>query len=389
MPRSGAGVMAWPAGTNAVTNTPISSVAYNAFLADLLADENAPRPVSAGGTGEDNVSDAFAALSPTTTQGDIIKRGAATDERLGVGIVGALLGSNGTDPLWRVPLDAFNDIKQAASESATGAIGIASEAENAARTNALEAVVPKYNPLPSGFIFGCTLSNGTDATNDIDIAAGKARDSADATNILATAITKRLDAAWAVGTNQGGRDTGSIANTTYHVWLIKRTDGTVVDVLFSTSATAPTMPTDYTFKRRIGSIVRSGATILGFDQIGDEFLLLVPVQDEDRANPGTSAVTVTTTVPTGVKVQANVSLSLLSDGGEDRFLLITSPDQTNTAATNNLYDVHAGSAAHLNSVAMLVRTNTSGQIRYRVDSSSSGTSVNILTHGWVDTRGRV
>ncbi len=59
-----------------------------------------------------------------------------------------------------------------------------------------------------------TLSNNADATNDIDIAVGEAA-SDGATPFLmtlASSITKRLDAAWSVGTGNGGLDTGSIAN---------------------------------------------------------------------------------------------------------------------------------------------------------------------------------
>lgn len=62
MPRSGLGVMSWPAGTAAISNDPISSTYYNAFLADLLADLNAARPVSAGGTGGTTAATARAAL---------------------------------------------------------------------------------------------------------------------------------------------------------------------------------------------------------------------------------------------------------------------------------------------------------------------------------------
>ncbi|MBT1155730.1 hypothetical protein J1C56_09010 [Aminobacter anthyllidis] len=51
MPRNGSGVMSWPPNTNGVPNTTVSSTRYNAFLADLLADLNAARPVTAGGTG--------------------------------------------------------------------------------------------------------------------------------------------------------------------------------------------------------------------------------------------------------------------------------------------------------------------------------------------------
>ena len=46
----------------------------------------------------------------------------------------------------------------------------------------------------------------------------------------------------------------AIANTDYYVYLIKRVDTDVVDAIFSASATAPTLPTNYTLFRRIGSI---------------------------------------------------------------------------------------------------------------------------------------
>src|SRR3990172_7208651 len=162
-----------------------------------------------------------------------------------------------------------------------------------------------------GLLHGLTLSsNVTDATNDIDIAAGTARDSTDVTNVLAGALTKRLDAAWAVGTNQGGLDTGSIANTTYHIWLIKRSDTGVVDALFSTSASAPTMPASYNYKRRIGSIMRVGGAIVTFVQTGDYFRRKASILDIDVSNPGTGAVTRTLSVPTGIKIKALMNLRL-------------------------------------------------------------------------------
>lgn len=50
MPRAG-GIYSPPPGTDGVPNTPIESAKYNAFVADITADQNAPRPITAGGTG--------------------------------------------------------------------------------------------------------------------------------------------------------------------------------------------------------------------------------------------------------------------------------------------------------------------------------------------------
>ena len=118
---------------------------------------------------------------------------------------------------------------------------------------------------PPGHLQGLTLSNnGSDATNDIDIAVGSARSSDDVANIdLASALTKQLDAAWAVGTNAGMLATGvAVTNTTYYLWLIKRPDTGVVDFAADTSSTGANIAANtnaaYTLKRLIGTVVRAG-----------------------------------------------------------------------------------------------------------------------------------
>lgn len=105
--------------------------------------------------------------------------------------------------------------------------------------------------------------DGTDFVNDVVIQPGKARDDADTVNMeLTTQVTKRLDAAWAFGDMQGGLDTGArAANTWYYMWLIKRVDTGVTDILFSTSNSAPTMPANYTKKRLIGEFKTNATNI--------------------------------------------------------------------------------------------------------------------------------
>src|SRR3990172_1389967 len=124
--------------------------------------------------------------------------------------------------------------------------------------------------LPRGYIDGLILSNSAgDPTNDIDISAGVCRDISNTYNLArTTTLMKKLDEAFSEGSGFGGLDTGSIANTTYHVFLIKRSDTGAVDALYSTSATAPSMPANYDSKRRIGSIVRTGGAIKAFVQDG-------------------------------------------------------------------------------------------------------------------------
>lgn len=247
--------------------------------------------------------------------------------------------------------------------------------------------------LPRSYLAGYGLTNnGVDATNDIDIAVGTARDSTNAQDItLASALTKQLDAAWAVGTNAGGLDTGAIGNNTYHVWAIKRSDTGVVDALFSLSASAPTMPTNYDYKRRIGSIIRAAGAIISFSQNGSHFYR-ASVLDIDVTNPGTAAVTRTLSVPTGITVDAIINVEGRNITTSGVLYYVSSLAQADEAPTINLTPLHnlGTDVATTTSygATMYVRTNTSAQIRSRQSGSGASDIFRIATLGWVDQRGR-
>ena len=253
--------------------------------------------------------------------------------------------------------------------------------------------------LFAGHIYGLTLANnGSDATNDIDIAVGNCFDSTNSKLItLAAALTKRLDASWAVGTNQGGLDTGSIADTTYHVWLIMRSDTGVVDVLFSTSASSPTMPSNYDYKRRIGSIMRASSAIRAFTQVGDEFLWTAsPVQDMLAAPNDDNAATATITVPAGIKVIAIVQHGIQdTTPGAVTYALLSSLDTTDVApssARHNGFVYGSGAMAAIPNgqvTEVRVRTSTSSTIRRRITGRTADHVQIINTVGWIDTRGRL
>lgn len=248
------------------------------------------------------------------------------------------------------------------------------------------------NPFPAkGYLVGLTLSNNvSDATNDIDIAVGEAAstETSPALMVLASALTKRIDASWTVGTNQGGLDTGSVAQATYHMWLIKRSDTGVVDVLFSLSASAPTMPANYDRKRRIGSIVRGASAIVAFSQRSDEFLWKVAFYDKNGAinAGGTSAETVALTVPTGIQVDACMSGGFNNASGTNYYIL-SSLDQTDTAPGGSNFTHFTVASMLYCFSAPRVRTDTSAQVRMRASGASS--NAYFQTVGYIDTRGRL
>lgn len=77
MPRDPSKIYYPPNGTLAVTQTPISSAAYNNYVADMTADANNPRPVIAGGTGGATAAEGRQNIGAGATAG-IVDKAAGT-----------------------------------------------------------------------------------------------------------------------------------------------------------------------------------------------------------------------------------------------------------------------------------------------------------------------
>lgn len=306
----------------------------------------------------------------------------------------AAIGTSTTISAW-----ALGEIPYASAANALSRLAAGTAGQVLTMTG---AGIPGWgNVALSDQLTGLELANNVgDATNDIDIAVGAAAsdDAAIASRIfmsLTSALTKQLDAAWAVGTNAGMRDTGSIADGTWHIFVIERTDTGVVDILASTSATSPTMPASYTKKRRVGAILRESGVIVPFSQDGDEFIRVTPILDVNVTNPGTSAVTRTLSVPVGVKVRAQLNVSLVAGTTADVFAYISPLDGADVQASRTAAPLMSISAAdsgdtNANESAGLitVRTNTSAQVRSRLSASGASDALRIATLGWFDRRGR-
>lgn len=234
----------------------------------------------------------------------------------------------------------------------------------------------------SGFLSGLELSTaGSSAT--FGIAVGAANDTTNATLMaLASAYTKTTSA-WAVGTGNGALDTGTIATSTwYHVWLIARSDTGVVDVLVSTSASAPTMPTSYDRKRRIGSMKTDGSSQwTKFAQVGDDFLWSTPV-DDSASVISANRTSITLTVPTGVVVAARFRSYVNGPGGVVVYIYTSLSESDISAATTADLACASGGLAAVNVERL---TNTSAQIGGRANASITAP---ISTYGWKDFRGR-
>lgn len=290
--------------------------------------------------------------------------------------VTGLLGATGDPPAARTALGAGsvgNTVFTAATKAdAQGAIGI-----------------------PRGHIDGVNLSTaGSSAT--MTVSAGQAADgTATVLMELASSLAKTTSA-WAVGA-AGGLDTGTIANNTwYHFYLIRRPDTGVVDVLISASASSPTLPTNYTQFRRIGAgRTNASAQWVSFTQFGDYFRWAATVADVAAANPGASAVSRTLTVPTGVKVRALLAVGVYASGGSTQNAVYLSDlaASDEAALSTGATAVARGTASHqvtnaANVVQCEIMTNTSAQIRSRMENGVNACTLVISTIGWADTRGK-
>lgn len=233
-----------------------------------------------------------------------------------------------------------------------------------------------------GDLYGLALSTAGDSAT-MSIAAGRATDSTMAYSMSLANTIAKTTAAWAVGNAQGGLDTGAIANNAwYHFYEIKRLDTGVVDVIFSTNASAPTLPANYTIFRGIGSGLTNGSgQWTKFVQYGDKFMLDVPVTEYSGTNHSTAQI-LSTTVPAGKRVEGLYIASTTGGGVWVWLNDLSLADQTLSAALTIISNSTAGQASGVTPVF----TNTSKQIRWK--SSTDASVINILTLGWIDRRGR-
>ena len=236
----------------------------------------------------------------------------------------------------------------------------------------------------AGNIFGLEGSTAGSSTT-LTVSAGRATDSTHARSLIRAASLAKTTSAWVVGAG-GGLDTGAIANSTwYHWYVIAKADLSVVDVIFSTSASAPTLPATYTLYRRIFSWQTNGsAQWATFQQFGDRFYR-TGATDINTAAVGNTLGALS--VPSGIVVipfgYAQVAC-LGSSGGSTLYLYPGA-----SAASGGIIAAQVDGAAastYTGNYVTAPPTNTSRQVYY----AASGVSIYAMwtTTGWIDQRGR-
>jgi|LGVF01.2.fsa_nt_gb hypothetical protein len=275
-----------------------------------------------------------------------------------------------------------------ATTTQKGLVELATDAESLAESDTARTVTPSnlgavLSPLRAFFDkhhTGLAMSNGTDASHDIDIVSGTCRDSGNDYFFSTTGITKQIDAAWTAGTNVGGFPSGiSLAvDTWYRVFLIYDVTNGLTDAGFDTSATAATLladTTDYTKYRQIGWVLTDGSSdIRKFWQSGgDKVVWDMAAKDRALASTGlTTGVLQTLTVPPGTV--ADIALhNYMGQMTVTSYVHVSETRQTDSAPddTTARYVMTSGAAEHpRESVRLEVLADSSSQIRLRTSNAN-------------------
>ena len=233
--------------------------------------------------------------------------------------------------------------------------------------------------IPLSAVSGLKVSNNsTDANHDIDIATGSIGDDTESYLLqLGSALTKRIDSTFAVGTGNGGLSSADSlsADTWYGVFLLgKSSDPTDCDVILATTranALADTVVSAEGFDivRLIGHArTDSSSDILPFVDGGDGCILWGTPQTVtvSESNPGVLQAVV---APPFSLVEAQIVLEVngTSTGNYLYQGLLNSEDQATGAGTVNNTAVGAtdGSANDFQfSGSSMVKLNASSQLRH-------------------------
>ncbi len=221
------------------------------------------------------------------------------------------------------------------------------------------------------------------STTSFSVGVGSIGDSTFVNIMTLLATTTKTTSAWAVGSAQGGLDTGAIgANTWYAVYLIKRVDTNVVDVIYSTNASTPSLPANYTLLRRIAWVRTNGSSqFTSWSQIGRQFIWSAKVSELAGVTPA-SANRILTTVTTPINVEGIFSLQFTA-GANLHYIDAGWTAVTDVAASATNFVLATTTAITNESGVFRFQVDASRQIYYRVD-TATGATVTLLTDGWID-----
>lgn len=246
--------------------------------------------------------------------------------------------------------------------------------------------------LPQGYISGLEISNSAiDTEHDITLASGVCRSDDDTTDIIVPSDITNVPMDTAFNDlNGGGLRSGETLtpNTTVHMFVIDNPNlETTTPKLLGSVSLNPTLPANYSVKRRVGSVLINGlSNIRQFRQTGDYFYLSPHTIEVSSFSYGT-AVNQTLTVPTGVQVRATIQVNIDASS----FSIATALNVQETDTPNSVAPSSVGGATAITeansfaaSVIDAITRASVGDVLIRVSQNSANLRISIATLGWRD-----
>lgn len=254
--------------------------------------------------------------------------------------------------------------------------------------NSTTLTAPAFPPSAAfkNLVIKVTGNTGVDVDADFVVTT-------DGTNYQTTAVNSSIN----LGSNGAADrlDTGSIAQATwYAIWVIAKEDGTTA-CLASTSASSPTMPSDYTFKARVGWVrtAAGSAQLLGTWQFGrraqyknglaqSSALPLITTPGVhgtfSTSSPAWDNVSVSSVVPSTAS-EITINWTNVYNGNAQRALQVAPSDSYGGHAVANPppLSILSTSDAQAGSLTFMLEGTT-------ISHTSTGDGGAIFCSGWVD-----
>jgi hypothetical protein len=235
-----------------------------------------------------------------------------------------------------------------------------------------------------------TIANGTDADHDLNFGAFNAQADDGSLVFSVSALTKQIDATWAAGNDQGGLDTGTVANSIpYYIFAIYNPSTLVSDILFSASKTSPTLPSGFTKKEYKGAChtdgsanIRNGLYIM-FNG-GYEFFYKERVASFSSNTIYAAGTLITLEAP--ANSISNISANYRDLNNSSTFYILIKSNSETTSPSLSLCDMHTNSSGNVSdivgSISKYILSDDNSQITIISSINRTTKGVKLATIGW-------
>jgi hypothetical protein len=235
-----------------------------------------------------------------------------------------------------------------------------------------------------------TIANGTDADHDLNFGAFNAQADDGSLVFSVSALTKQIDATWAAGNDQGGLDTGTVANSIpYYIFAIYNPSTLVSDILFSASKTSPTLPSGFTKKEYKGAChtdgsanIRNGLYIM-FNG-GYEFFYKERVASFSSNTIYAAGTLITLEAP--ANSISNISANYRDLNNSSTFYILIKSNSETTSPSLPLCDMHTNSSGNVSdivgSISKYILSDDNSQITIISSINRTTKGVKLATIGW-------